>query len=168
MTYIEINEAWIVGAVRTPIGRPDDLGTIILEALMQRTGVPPEKVEDVYMGCTNQVRDHSSSPPFKELMQSFIKHLHAFVSQVGLTGEEWFRAIDFLMRTGHMSDGKRQEFILPSDTLGVSTLVDGIYNKKPLHTEKVMVWDVRVTDGDERLVWRSCCTGPCCRGRIKE
>ena len=63
MTYREINEAWIVGAVRTPIGRhggslssvrPDDLGALVLEALVERTGVPPEEVEDVYMGCANQ------------------------------------------------------------------------------------------------------------------
>src|SRR5215218_6053309 len=56
-------ETWIVGAVRTPIGRhggalaavrPDDLGAIALEALMERTGIPPEGVEDVYFGCANQ------------------------------------------------------------------------------------------------------------------
>src|SRR5215218_7478583 len=56
-------ETWIVGAVRTPIGRhggalaavrPDDLGAIALEALMGRTGIPPEEVEDVYFGCANQ------------------------------------------------------------------------------------------------------------------
>jgi len=56
-------EAWIVGAVRTPIGRhggalstvrPDDLGALALEALMERTGVPSEEVEDVYFGCANQ------------------------------------------------------------------------------------------------------------------
>ena len=58
-----LTEAWIVGAVRTPIGRhggalstvrPDDLGAIALEALTERTGVPPEEIEDVYMGCANQ------------------------------------------------------------------------------------------------------------------
>ena len=63
VAYGEINEAWIVGAVRTPIGRhggtlssvrPDDLGALVLEALVERTGVPPEEVEDVYMGCANQ------------------------------------------------------------------------------------------------------------------
>jgi acetyl-CoA acyltransferase len=63
MSYGGTNEAWIVGAVRTPIGRhggalsavrPDDLGAVILEALMERTDVPPSEVEDVYFGCANQ------------------------------------------------------------------------------------------------------------------
>ena len=75
--------------------------------------------------------EDSRLPRFKEIMQSLIRHLHAFVSEVGLTEEEWFRAIDFLTRTGHMSDDKRQEFILLSDTLGVSMLVVGINNEKP-------------------------------------
>src|SRR5215211_8967144 len=60
---MQTREAWIVGAVRTPIGRhggalsavrPDDLGAVALEALMERTGVPPAEVEDVYFGCANQ------------------------------------------------------------------------------------------------------------------
>jgi acetyl-CoA acyltransferase len=63
MRYGGTNEAWIIGAVRTPIGRhsgalstvrPDDLGAVALEALMERTGVPPSEVEDVYFGCANQ------------------------------------------------------------------------------------------------------------------
>jgi len=56
-------EAVIVGAVRTPLGkqggalspvRPDDLAALVLQALLERTGVPPEEIEDVYMGCANQ------------------------------------------------------------------------------------------------------------------
>ncbi|MDQ3568038.1 MAG: thiolase family protein [Actinomycetota bacterium] len=63
MSYGGSNEAWIVGAVRTPIGRhggalaavrPDDLGAISLEALIETTGVPSAEVEDVYFGCANQ------------------------------------------------------------------------------------------------------------------
>lgn len=63
MAYGGTNEAWIVGAVRTPVGRhsgalstvrPDDLGAVVLEALVERTGVPPSEVEDVYLGCANQ------------------------------------------------------------------------------------------------------------------
>ena len=58
-----VREAWIVGAVRTPVGRhggalsavrPDDLGAVALGALVERTGVPPDEVEDVYFGCANQ------------------------------------------------------------------------------------------------------------------
>jgi acetyl-CoA acyltransferase len=63
VTYEGTTEAWIIGAVRTPIGRrggalsavrPDDLGAVVLEALMERTGIPPSEIEDVYMGCGNQ------------------------------------------------------------------------------------------------------------------
>jgi acetyl-CoA acetyltransferase family protein len=63
VSYEGSREAWIVGAVRTPVGRhggvlaavrPDDLGAIALEALMERTGVPPGEVEDVFFGCANQ------------------------------------------------------------------------------------------------------------------
>ena len=63
MAYEGAREAWIVDAVRTPVGkhggilstvRPDDLGATVLKELMGRTGVPPEEVEDVYMGCANQ------------------------------------------------------------------------------------------------------------------
>jgi acetyl-CoA acyltransferase len=63
MAYGGANEVWIVEAVRTPIGRhggalssvrPDDLGAIALRALMERSGVPPSEVEDVYFGCANQ------------------------------------------------------------------------------------------------------------------
>ena len=63
MSYGGANDAWIVGAVRTPVGRhggvlagvrPDDLGALVLEALAERTGVPTGEVEDVYLGCANQ------------------------------------------------------------------------------------------------------------------
>jgi len=60
----------------------------------------------------------------RQVAQSLVKHLHAFVKEVRPTPEEWFEGIQFLTKTGHMCDGKRQEFILMSDTLGVSMLVD--------------------------------------------
>jgi protocatechuate 3,4-dioxygenase beta subunit len=61
---------------------------------------------------------------FGEIMRSLVGHLHAFVSEVGLTRDEWFAGIDFLTRVGQMCDDQRQEFILLSDTLGVSMLVE--------------------------------------------
>jgi len=68
---------------------------------------------------------------FKEIMTSLIKHLHAFVREVELTEEEWMTGIQFLTAVGHKCDDKRQEFILLSDTLGVSMLVDAIHHRKP-------------------------------------
>lgn len=73
----------------------------------------------------------SKSERFQEIMHSLVRHLHAFVSEVQLTEEEWFKGIEFLTRTGHITDAKRQEFILLSDVLGASMLVIGINNKKP-------------------------------------
>jgi len=69
-------------------------------------------------------------PRLREVMQSAIKHLHAFVSEVKPTGAEWFTAIQFLTDIGHKCDDKRQEFILASDTMGVSMLVDDINNRR--------------------------------------
>jgi len=65
----------------------------------------------------------------KQVMESFVRHMHAFVRDVKPTPEEWFRGIQFLTDTGHWSTGKRQEFILMSDTLGVSMLVDALNYK---------------------------------------
>lgn len=73
--------------------------------------------------------EDSVSPRFKKVMQSLVKHLHAFISEVELTEEEWSQGIDFLTRTGHITDDERQEFILLSDVLGVSMLVVGINHR---------------------------------------
>ena len=68
---------------------------------------------------------------FKTVMTSLVRHLHAFASEVELTEDEWFAGIDFLTRTGHITDDRRQEFILLSDVLGLSMLVVGINNRRP-------------------------------------
>jgi hydroxyquinol 1,2-dioxygenase len=64
-------------------------------------------------------------------MQSLIKHLHGFVRDIEPTQAEWATAIDWLTRTGQMCSQKRQEFILSSDVLGVSMLVDAINHRQP-------------------------------------
>ena len=63
-------------------------------------------------------------------MRALITHLHAFVRDVEFTEAEWFAAIDFLTRTGQKCDDERQEFILLSDILGVSMLVDEVNHSK--------------------------------------
>ena len=95
------------------------------------------------LGRISKTRD----PRLKKVMTSFIKHLHAFVREVEPTPDEWFAGIRFLTETGHWSTGKRQEYILMSDTLGVSMLVDALNYKAgkgetqstvlgPFHREK--------------------------------
>jgi hydroxyquinol 1,2-dioxygenase len=63
-------------------------------------------------------------------MTALVKHVHAFVREIEPTPAEWFTAIDFLTRTGKLCDDKRQEFILLSDVLGVSMLVDAINHRR--------------------------------------
>ena len=67
----------------------------------------------------------------RELMQSLVRHVHAFVTDTRLTLPEWEAAVRILTQTGHITDERRQEFILWSDSLGVSMLVDAIANRKP-------------------------------------
>jgi hydroxyquinol 1,2-dioxygenase len=67
----------------------------------------------------------------KQIMLALIKHMHAFVKDVELTEAEWFQAIEILTEAGKMCSDKRQEFILFSDTLGVSMVVDLIGHRKP-------------------------------------
>ena len=70
--------------------------------------------------------DGAESERFKTVAQSLVRHLHAFVAETRLSEQEWATAIDFLTRTGHITDERRQEFILLSDVLGVSMLVIAI------------------------------------------
>ena len=80
--------------------------------------------------------DDSPNPRLAEITKAAIKHLHAFVEEVGLTRDEWFEGIQALTKTGQMCDDERQEFILMSDTLGVSMLVEMInHAAKPGSTE---------------------------------
>jgi catechol 1,2-dioxygenase len=67
-------------------------------------------------------------PRLCEVMASLVTHLHAFVKDVRLTPEEWEAGVRFLTDTGQMCDETRQEFILLSDTLGVSMLVESLAN----------------------------------------
>ena len=69
-------------------------------------------------------------PRLRELLSGLVRHLHAFVRETEPTVAEWERAIEFLTATGQKCDDERQEFILLSDILGVSMLVETINNRK--------------------------------------
>jgi hydroxyquinol 1,2-dioxygenase len=82
---------------------------------------------------TDVVRERWSDipdPRLRQVMTALVKHAHAFVREIEPTQAEWATAIDFLTRTGQMCDDKRQEFILMSDVLGVSMLVDAINHRQ--------------------------------------
>jgi len=68
--------------------------------------------------------DGAADPRFREVVVSLVRHLHAFAREVNLTHDEWDAGIDFLWRAGRISDERRNEFILTSDVLGLSSLVD--------------------------------------------
>lgn len=70
-------------------------------------------------------------PRMAQVMASLVRHLHAFATEVHLTQAEWEAGIAFLTATGQICTDERQEFILLSDTLGLSMLVDAINNRRP-------------------------------------
>lgn len=70
-------------------------------------------------------------PRLRQILTSLVRHAHDFVRDVEPTQDEWLFAIQFLTRVGQMCDDKRQEFILLSDTLGISMLVDAINHRQP-------------------------------------
>ena len=85
-----------------------------------------------------------------EVMAVIVRHLHAAVKEIEPSEAEWFEAIKFLTATGHMCNDWRQEFILLSDTLGVSMLVDAINNRKPSGaSESTVLGPFHVQDAPE-------------------
>jgi protocatechuate 3,4-dioxygenase beta subunit len=84
------------------------MNTAMTNELQRLTKVVTDSFED------------AESERYRAVMQSLVRHLHAFVADVRLTEEEWGVAIDVLTRTGQISDASRQEFVLLSDVLGVS------------------------------------------------
>jgi protocatechuate 3,4-dioxygenase beta subunit len=92
-------------------------------------------------------------PRLREVMTSLVRHLHAFVKDVELTEEEWAQAISFLTRTGQKCDATRQEFILLSDILGVSMLVETINHRAAGgSTESTVTGPFHVVDSPPRAL----------------
>ena len=86
-----------------------------------------ENTTDVVLKAWSENPD----PRFKEVMEAMIRHLHDFVREVQLSEKEWAAAITYLHRCADISSPERSEFILTSDVLGVSSLVDTINNRRP-------------------------------------
>ena len=89
-------------------------------------------------GCTD--------PRFKQILTSLTKHLHDFAREVKLTEAEWMQGLEFLTAVGQKCDDKRQEFILLSDTLGLSMLVVALNHQKPAGCTEATVFGPFHTD----------------------
>lgn len=94
------------------------------------TKVRPTTEDDITAEVLRRF-DGTEDPRLKQIMQSLVKHIHAFLKDVQLQESEWWKGIEFLTKTGQMCSDRRQEFILLSDTLGVSMVTDLISNRKP-------------------------------------
>jgi hydroxyquinol 1,2-dioxygenase len=94
----------------------------------------------------------------KQVMEVITRKLHEAVKEIEPTQDEWFQAIMFLTRTGHMCTDWRQEFILLSDVLGVSMLVDAINNRKPSGaSESTVLGPFHVADAPELEMGANIC-----------
>lgn len=90
------------------------------------SGFSEERSVDIVVESLQRTPDER----LKAILTSLVEHLHGFVKDVEPTHSEWQRGIDFLTAVGHTCNDTRQEFVLLSDTLGVSMLVDAINNRR--------------------------------------
>ena len=86
--------------------------------------VTADNITDVFMKYFGEDTD----PRIREVMQSLAHHLHAFAKDVKLTHAEWQTGVEFLEAAGNISDETRHEFVLLSDVLGLSSLVDMLHS----------------------------------------
>jgi len=74
----------------------------------------------------------TADPRLRRIMESLVRHLHDFAREVDLTPAEWIKGIEFLTAVGKKCTPARQEFILLSDTLGMSSLVNALHDRRAL------------------------------------
>jgi hydroxyquinol 1,2-dioxygenase len=117
----------------------------------------------------------SPDPRLREVTEAAIRHLHAFAEEVALQRDEWLRGIEFLDAAGKISDDVRQEFILLSDTLGLSTLVEMLtHDGAAGSTENTVLGPFYVPGSPERAFGESMLEDPdegdrvLIRGRITD
>src|SRR5580693_3572963 len=94
---------------------------------------------------------NTEDPRLKLLVQALTRHLHAFLREVRLTEAEWQGAIAFLTETGHMTDDRRQEFILLSDVLGASMQTIAINNEAYADATEATVFGPFFVEGSPEI-----------------
>ena len=123
-----------------------------------KSASPKDPAEDVLRGTVERITDEvvrslddAPDPRLRQVLSSLVSHLHALATEVALTQAEWEAGIAFLTATGQKSDDKRQEFILLSDVLGLSMVVDAVCeNLPPGATESTVLGPFYVADSPER------------------
>ncbi|MEQ1950225.1 intradiol ring-cleavage dioxygenase [Mesorhizobium sp. CN2-181] len=101
---------------------------------------------------------NAKSERLKEVMEVVTRKLHEAVKEIEPTQDEWMQAIQFLTRTGHLCNDWRQEFILLSDVIGVSMLVDAINNRKPAGaSESTVLGPFHVADAPQLPMGANIC-----------
>jgi len=86
--------------------------------------------ENTITDATVEQMSSTANPRLKEIMAALVQNLHDFAREVDLTPEEWLQGISFLTAVGQKCTEHRQEFILLSDTLGLSTLVNALNDRR--------------------------------------
>ncbi len=109
--------------------------------------VTKDNITDVFMSYMGE----DMNPRLREVLSSLVKHLHAFARETKLTHEEWNTGIAFLEKAGEISDAERHEFVLLSDVLGLSSLVDMLHNR-PEGTSSSVLGPFHITGSPDLAV----------------
>jgi len=117
----------------------------------RKTALQPELDDEQLTQAVLASFEGSTGERLRTVMQSLVRHLHAFVREVELTEEEWASGIDFLTRTGQITTDQRQEFILLSDVLGISMLTIGINHRRPAEATESTVFGPFFVEGSPRF-----------------
>lgn len=110
-----------------------------------------EAIEDDVVARVVATFDDAPDPRLRQVMQALARHLHAFIRDVRLTEQEWTAAIEFLTAVGHITDDKRQEFILLSDVLGASMQMVAVNNQAYKDATEATVFGPFFLDGSPQI-----------------
>ncbi|GAA2000054.1 maleylacetate reductase and hydroxyquinol 1,2-dioxygenase domain-containing protein [Catenulispora subtropica] len=111
----------------------DEISALLHDAWAGRRPAPADPLRQHLADLRDEVVASFAGTPdarLRQLLTSLTEHAHAFVADNGLTEAEWRAAVDFLTRVGQISDATRQEAVLLSDTLGISSAVDLLTNSR--------------------------------------
>jgi hydroxyquinol 1,2-dioxygenase len=120
------------------------------------TTAPPRRTAAAIADAVTASFSDCEDERLRALLQSLVTHLHAFAREVRLTPQEWARAMEILLESGRMSDENRHEFILWSDTIGLSMAVDALDDQRdPRATESTVEGPFRAPHSPRRAYGES-------------